>query len=118
VDKLDFGLGHIRSLGAGCCRFGWAETQADSSGAGSSAEDNFAEDNFAEDNFAADSFAAGNWAVVVVGSFVAGNWAVVVVAVGAASWIVAEVAKPAGADRRLGSLVGFGSVRGFADHLQ
>lgn len=108
MDKLDFGLGHIRSLGAGCCRFGWAETQADSSGAGSSAED----------NFAADSFAAGNWAVVVVGSFVAGNWAVVVVAVGAASWIVAEVAKPAGADRRLGSLVGFGSVRGFADHLQ
>ena len=63
-------------------------------------------------------FAAGNWAVVVVGSFVAGNWAVVVVAVGAASWIVAEVAKLAGADRRLGGLVGFGSVRGFADHLQ
>ena len=113
MDKLDFGLGHIRSLGAGCCRFGWAETQADSSGAGSSAED-----NFAEDNFAADSFAAGNWAVVAAGSFAAGNWAVVVAAVGAASWIVAEVAKPAGADRRLGSLVGFGSVRGFADHLQ
>ena len=69
-------------------------------------------DNFAVGSSAAGSFAVGNRAVVVVGSFAAGNWAVVEVAVGAASWIVAEVAKPAGADRRLGSLVGFGPVRG------
>ena len=75
-------------------------------------------DNFAVGSSAAGSFAAGNRAVVVVGSFAAGNWAVVEVAVGAASWIVAEVAKPAGADRRIGSPVGFGSVRGFGDHLQ
>ncbi len=75
-------------------------------------------DNFAVGSSAAGSFAVGNRAVVVVGSFAAGNWAVVEVAVGAASWIVAEVAKPAGADRRLGSLVGFGPVRGFGDHLQ
>ena len=74
--------------------------------------------NSAVDSSAEDNFAAGNWAVVVVGSFVAGNWAAVVVAVAAASWVVAEVAKPAGADRRLGSLVGFGSVRGFAGHLR
>lgn len=58
--------------------------------------------SFAEDNSAEDKFAEG--------SFVAG--------VGEPSWVVAEVSKLAGPDRRLGSLVGFGSVREFADHLQ
>ena len=111
MDNLDFGLGHIRSLGAGCCRFGWAETQADSSGAGSSEEDNFAEDNFAADSFAAGNSAGGLEAASFAGGSFAGG-------LEAASWVVAEVAKLAGADRRLGGLVGFGSVRGFADHLQ